>query len=262
MTFGNKKHTTIILGIILFTVILIPTFSQSASAVMYGYQAIKPIGTFTELKSVGGQIYTYTGSITANNQHIDRMVYMTNINDFTMGVGYYDSKGTGSETYKWMRYQDNGTLNNNNHYVATYGPTAQTWQSVEVYETGTSSLYDFKIGTTSLGTIPCNPSCPNMLYAGAVAWGTGTDSSQMNVNTGFQNLNFKRNTDTNPVSWNGNINLRKCYNFPDTTGSVGWVLATPLNYNAFWVDSAVGDDCEFTDGTESPGYMYNGGAGG
>lgn len=258
----RKKHTAISLAVILLAMTIIPVASQSVHADMYGYQAIKPSGSFTELKSVSGEIFTYLNSISANNKHIDRIIYMTNTNDFTMGVGYYDSKGTGSESYKWLRYQDNGNLNDNNHWVSSSGPGSETWQSVEVLETGTSSVYDFKIGSTSQGTLTCNPSCPNLTFAGAAAWGNGASGSDMNVNTGFQNLKFKRNTDSSSIGWDGNWNLRKCANYPDATGSVGWSLASPPNINAFWVDSVVDDDCEYTDGTESAGYLYNGGAGG
>lgn len=124
----QKQYKAISLVALMLVMTIIPVASQYAFAEMYGYQAIKPSGSFTELKSVSGDIYTYLNSITASNKHIDRIIYMTNTNDFTMGVGYYDSKGTGSESYKWLRYQDNGNLNNNNHWVSSTGPGAETWE--------------------------------------------------------------------------------------------------------------------------------------
>jgi len=255
----RKKHTAIDLVAILLVLTSIPTVIQYVYADMYGYEAIKPSGSFTEIKSVSGEVYTYLNSITTNGQHIDRLIYMTNTNDFSMGVGYYDTKSGGTEFYKWLRYQDNGSINNNNHWLSTTGPSAETWVSLEVVETS-SNVFDFKVSGSSQGTLTCNPSCPNLLIAGAAAWGSGASSSDMNVNTGFQNLKFKRNTDSTALGWAGNYAIWKCANYPNNQNSVG--ISFPSGINAMWVDSVVTDACNYTDGTEVAGYLYNGGAGG
>jgi hypothetical protein len=255
----RKKHTAIDLMAVLLVITTIPALVPFIHAEMYGYEAIKPSGSFTELTSVSGQMYTYLNSITTNNRHIDRLVYMTNINDFTMGVGYYDSKSGGTEIYKWLRYQDNGSINNNNHWLASTGPSSEAWTSVEVSETS-ANVFNFKVNGGSLGTITCNPNCPNLLIAGAAAWGNGASSSEMNVNTGFQSLQFKRNTDSSAQNWAGNYAIWKCANYPDNANSVGIDFVSGIN--AFWVDSSVADECEYTDGTEIAGYLYNSDAGG
>lgn len=258
----HRNFKTICLASVLAVIMSsAPSLSfQNAYAAEYGYQAIKPSGSFTEIKSVKGEVYTYLNSISIDGKHIDRMIYMTDTNDYTMGVGYYNSQSSGNESYKWLKYQDNGSINDNFHWLSSTGPSSETWKTLEVIETSTDT-FDFKVGGSSIGTKTCDPSCPNLLYAGAVAWGSGTGSDH-DVDTGFQKLEFKRNNDSVFKDWNSNYNTKKCANFPDSSGEVGFNWPTANNINEVWIDVVTADDCEFTDGTEVAGWLYNDGAGG
>lgn len=205
----SSKKTMLFIPVLL---LVLTIGMPSAFAGDYGYQAINPTGG--EVKKVKGDMWTYVGGLSNSNKHVDRIFYMYDILDFSVGVGYYDwTNGSGTESYKWLRFWDDGGVYSNLHYLSSTGPSSGGWHSGEVYEVS-SSTYGFKIDGSSQGNLSlCSGSCPNPTVAGVAAWGTSTSSSD-NVKADFKNL--KVDTGSGYSSFNSAASETKCNNSPSS----------------------------------------------
>lgn len=228
---------------------------QSAYAGDFGYQATNPDGG--EVKKAKGDFWTYLGGLLTSSKHVDRIIYLTDTNDFSVGVGYYDwTNSGGTESYLWLRYWDEGGVNSNFHYLSSTGPSSEGWHSIEVYEVD-SNTYDFKVDGSSLNTLDCSTTCDDPTIAGVASWGSSTSSSDF-VRADFKNLQLDDagDADSGYISWNTESTDYKCNNWPS---SLKFVL--PLTGNSIdqvQIDVGSVDECS----VNSDVWLYNGGSGG
>jgi hypothetical protein len=221
----------------------------------YGYQAIDPDGG--EVIKSKGRVWTYQNSLSNNGNHIDRILYVTDVGDFTAGVGYYTSQTSGVETYKWLRYWDEGGTYNNQHWLSSTGPSSASWVTIEVYEVD-SNTYAFKAGGSSLGNLDCHvATCDSTTITGVASWGTSTSSSDSNI-AQFDSLVLEDtgDADTGYISWNTEANQLKCNNSPSTM-KFEWPLSGN-NIDYVVIDAGSTDECSI----DSSVWLYNGGSGG
>ncbi len=247
----RSKSKLLFLPVALLTLSMIVI--DAAYGSIWGYQAVKPSGSFNEVIGVKGNIFPYKGGINGANQHVDRMAYLTDTANFSVGIGYYDyTDASNVERYRIFRYWDNG-IDNNFHLLTSTDPS--TWFTAEVIAIS-STIYDFKINGASIGTRSCSTSCPNPTIAGTASWGTGTTSS-MNVNANHKDLQLRRDTDSAYQSWNAVANELKCDEAPNTLG-IEYPLANN-NIDQIIIDATTAHEC--LQDNSSP-WLYNGGAGG
>lgn len=255
----TTKHSKLFLLIPLVALIMPIAVGENAYADSYGHEGEKPLQTtpsWSHLTNVKGDIYTYQTSISSGtNTHIDRMVYLTDTNSFSMGAGYYEgTTNTGTEYYRYMYYvDDDGAMNDNQHYLyTTHIPSSPSWVTAEVVESGTSS-FSFNVAGYNVGSYSCTGTCTSAVIAGAASWGSDS-TSHMNVIADIKNLKLERNTDTSYVTWSSVDDgfAYHCENYPETVG-----LNFPTNINEMQVNFNTTDLCS-VDGD----YLYNEGAGG
>lgn len=248
----KQKTFIIIPAILLVLSIGIP----SVFAGNYGYQATNPDGG--EVTKSKGSFWTYLGGLASSNIHVDRMIYLTDVSGFTVGVGYYDStNGAGTESYKWLRYWDEGATYDNLHYLSASGPGAEGWSSIEVLEVD-SDTYDFKVAGSSQGTLDCHTaSCNNPTITGVASWSTSTSGSDR-LKADFKDLTVDDagDADSGYISWNTESTDYKCNNSPSTLK-----FELPLasnNIDQVQIDLGSVDECA----VNSSVWLYNGGSGG
>lgn len=244
----SSKQTMFLIPVMLLVLTLgIP----QAFAGDYGYQGINPSGT--EVKKVKGDFWTYVGGLSNSNKHVDRIFYMYDILDFSVGVGYYDwTNGSGTESYKWLRFWDDGGVYSNFHYLSSTGPSSGGWHSAEIYEVD-SKTYGFKIDGSSLGNKShCSVSCPNPTIAGVASWGTSTSASD-NVKADFKNLNVDMGSGYN--TWNSASTETKCNNSPSSL-KFNYPLASN-NVDQAQIDLGSVDECS----SNSSVWLYASGGG-
>ncbi|GIU71966.1 MAG: hypothetical protein KatS3mg003_1445 [Candidatus Nitrosocaldaceae archaeon] len=229
------------LGIVTIALLLIPTISYAVQ--QYGYHAIKPSGSFSEILGVKGKIYPYASSTT---DHVDRMIYLfTTANPkLSIGIGHVDF-GNGAIYY--TGYFDEG-LNDDVHYILGGSPT--NWYTAEVVTPNTSSTtYYWKINGITKGSYDCS-TCNPITLAGATSWGNNANSVYGN----FKDLQLKRNTDTQYQYFQSIVNLKKCKELPSTLG-----FEYPLSGNSInqlIVDATTQHECT---GDVSDQWLYRGG---
>ncbi|MEM2856597.1 MAG: hypothetical protein QW416_05805 [Candidatus Nitrosocaldaceae archaeon] len=220
------------------SIALLITMASAYGAQQYGYQTIKPGGSYSKIIGVKGQIYPYTGSSTTD--HVDRMIYLFSSKEPYLSVGLGHVEYSYGNIY-YTRYFDEG-LKQNIHWVYNGSPT--NWYTAEVYTTSsTSKTYYWKINGQVIGSWDCT-TCNPINIAGVTSWGNNANY----VNGNFKDLQLKRNTDTNYQYFNSVANLRKCYEEPTTLG-----FEYPLQNNS--INQLIVDA---TSVHECSGDVYNG----
>jgi len=212
----------------------------------YGYYAILPnsLNNSREVVAVKGSIYPYAQY--PSSSHVDNMVYAAHpYGDISVGAGHMNF---GSNNSWYMMYFDQG-LNDNFHITVQAQPT--TTYTAEVFKYN-SKTYAIKINNVIMKTWSCenNAPCPTPTIAGAVSWGTNTNSG-FTVNGYLFNLQLKRPSDTNYQYFDSVANQSKCNENPS---DLGYEKGT----NQIIVDATTKHNCSI----KLDAWLYRGGLGG
>lgn len=240
----TKIQTTIIaLLTIALAVSMTPVFASE-----YGYQASRAGGG--EITDIRGDSFTYLNRLDSNSKHVDTLAYITNTGTFSAGVGYYDKQVSGTETYQWLKYWDEGATDNNEHWVTVGGPTSETWKGFDIWEVD-SDTYDFSIGSQGFNSMDCVSTCPNPTISGVVVYSSAGSDPDDNVKGYFKDLEV--DSGSGWESWDDASDDYKCNN-----DSSDFDLVTNSNIDDVIFDIGSVDECA----SNSSVWLFNGGSGG
>jgi hypothetical protein len=215
----------------------------------YAYMATNPSGT--EVKEIEGEMYVYANRLATNNKHIDTMAYATDLSDFSVGIGYYDSQNSsGSESYKYLRYWNESAMLHNLHYLGSSISTGSFVQFA-LWEVDSDS-YDFQVGSQTFSELSCQSTCATPTIAGVVSWSTA-DSASDNVKSHFRDLVHLVDSDVTLKSWDAESQEVKCNDY-----NTDYDYPTAGDIDEIKFDVAAVDECS----SNSSVWLYNGGSGG
>ncbi len=245
---------TVLAGILFInSIVHINNVLAQTSYKKYGYVAILPniLNNSREVVAVKGSIYPYAQS--PSSSHVDNMVYVAHpYGDISVGAGHMNF---GSNNSWYMMYFDGGTIENAHMIIYTQPSQPTTTYTAEVVKIN-SKTYAIKINDVERKRWSCSSTCPTPTIAGAVSWGTNTNSG-FTVNGYLFNLQLKRPSDRDYQDFHSVANLRKCYEEPN---DLGFEFPLPNNsINAILIDATTKHECT---GDVSDAWLYNGGKGG